>query len=180
MLLNRSVYTARSQGPVARTIIKSVLDMASRRTFLKSSLSACTATALIRPLSGHTREIPLYYKAVFDDRFEDSRTFAAAALERGIPTAAIRGDVTKLFFDDLDLRWRKGPVLLAGYTTKASQFCLNLLARDRGMRLSHCVAEPSVESALRVLDGLLPRQCTAHPPSSDSSGLLFWIIAPGR
>ncbi len=119
-----------------------------------------------------------YYKAVFDERFGDPCVFAAGAAERGIPTVAIRGDITKLFLDDLDLRWKWGPVLLAGYTTPASLFCLDLLARDRGMRVRHCVTGPSVEAALGVLDGTLPRQCATHMPSRDASVPVFWIIAP--
>jgi hypothetical protein len=152
--------------------------MASRRVFLKSGLGACAASAIMRPVSGRA-PVVRYYKAVFDERFEDSRAFAAGAAERRIPTAAIRGNMTILFFDDLDLQWRRGPVLLAGYTTPASLFCLDLLARDRGMRLSHCVMKPCVEAALGALDVALPRRSITAPlPSSDSSLLVFWIIAP--
>jgi hypothetical protein len=110
---------------------------------------------MIRPIPAQTPGLR-YYKAVFDERFPDACAFAAGAAERGIPTAAIRGDVTNLFFDDLDLRWKQGPVLLAGYTTPASLFCLDLLARDRGMRLRHCVTKPGLPA------------------------LVFWIIAPNR
>ena len=120
-----------------------------------------------------------YYKAIFDERFEDARAFAAEATERRIPAAAIRGDITKLFFDDLDLRWKEGPVVLAGYTTPASLFCLDLLARDRGMRVSHCATEPSVERALGVLDGALPHsRGVTGLPTKRPSPLVFWILAP--
>ena len=152
--------------------------MASRRRFLKFGLVACAAGAMIRPFSGQARVVP-YYKAIFDERFEGPCAFAASVAERRIPTAAIRGDITSLFFDDLDLRWRRGQVLLAGYTTPASLFCLDLLARDRGMRMRHCVMNPSVEAALGVLDGALPRcPTTTLLPSSDPDLLVFWIIAP--
>ncbi len=128
--------------------------MASRRTFLKAALGVSAMGAIGSIVSGYTRAVP-YYKFVFDQRFDDACAFAAAAAERGIPTAAIRGDVTRLFFHDLDLRWKQGPVSLAGYTTRASLFCLDLLARDRGMRVRHCAAKPGV-----------------------SADLVFWIIAP--
>lgn len=150
--------------------------MASRRRFLEVGLGACAAGAVIRPLLGQAPVVP-YHKAVFDERFEPACAFGAGAAERGIPTAAIRGDITRLFFDDLDLRWRRGPILFAGYTTPASLFCLDLLARDRGMRIRHCVWKPSLEVALDVLNGALPRHpTTALVPSSDP--LVFWIIAP--
>ena len=115
--------------------------MASRRTFLKAAVGVTAAGSVILPAAGRAR-VPTFYKAVFDERFADSRAFAKSAAERGMPTAAIRGDVTRLFYDDLDLRWKQGPVLLTGCTTRASLFCLDLLARDRGMRVAHCVAKP--------------------------------------
>ena len=153
-------------------------NLASRRRFLEFGLGACAAGTVIRPLWGEPLAVS-YYKVVFDERFEDARAFGAGAAERGIPAAAIRGDVTSLFFDDLDLRWKQGPVRLAGYTTPASLFCLDLLARDRGMRVSHCAAKPGVERALGVLDGVLPPGClTAHLSSGDSSDPVFWIIRP--
>ena len=153
-------------------------NRASRRIFLKCGMGACAASAIIPRLSGQAPLVP-FYKAVFDERFAEARAFAAAAAERRIPAAAIRGDITRLFFDDLDLRWKRGPVRLAGYTTPSSLFCLDLLARDRGMRLSHCVANPSLQAALGLLDGVLPRTgMTTHWPPTDPSALVFWIVTP--
>jgi hypothetical protein len=152
--------------------------MASRRTFLEIGLGACTVSALIRPISGRLRMVP-YYKAIFDERFHGPCLFAAGAAERHIPTAPIHGDITRLFFNDLDLRWKEGPVLLAGYTTPASLFCLDLLSRDRGMRVSRCLTRPSLEAALGLLDVTPRRHSMTTPlPSSDPSLLVFWIIAP--
>lgn len=146
--------------------------MASRRRFLQLSLGACAA-----PVRLYSMPRPIYYKAVFDERFEGPCAFAAAAAERRIPTAAIRGDVTSLFFDDLDLRWKRGPLLLAGYTTPASLFCLDLLARDRGMRVRHCKADPSVDAALSVFDAAVP---PTRLPSSGNPLLVAWVIAPWK
>lgn len=155
-----------------------VPNRASRRIFLKSGLGVCAAGALIHPISGEASTVR-YYKAVFDGRFEESRAFAAGAAARGIATAAVRGDVTRLFFDDLDLRWKQGPVWLAGYTTAASLFCLELLARDRGMRLRYRLTNADVGAALRVLDGTLPRRALATDlRSRDGSNLVLWILAP--
>lgn len=156
--------------------------MSSRRRFLKIGFGVCAAGACgsahaIRPASSQARVLR-WYRAVFDERFENPRAFAVGAAERGISTAAIRGDITSLFFDDLDLRWKQGPVLLAGYTTQASLFCLDLLARDRGMRLSHCAEKPTAEDALRVLDSGLSRVRSTALPSRDPHGLVFWTIGP--
>lgn len=148
--------------------------LANRRTFLKYSIAA---GAMIHPISFQAAVIP-YYKAVFDERFDEPRMFAHALAARHIPAVAIRGDITNLFFHDLDLRWKQGPVQIAGYTTPASLFCLDLLARDRGMRLSHCVTNPSAEAALAALDGALPRGSVTARLATDSSDPVFWIIAP--
>lgn len=154
------------------------MKQCSRRIFLKYGLGACSAGALIRPVPAQKPVMP-YYKAVFDERFEDARAFATQATARATPTVAIRGDVTNLFFNDLDLRWKLGPVWLIGFTTAASLFCLHLLARDRGMRLRLCRTKPNLKAVLGVLDGALPRdRMRMHLPSSDPSDLVLWIIAP--
>ena len=150
----------------------------SRRTFVKCGVGACAAGAAVRPIWVPNAGLP-YYKAVFDERFPEPCRFAIESGARSIPTAAIRGDITRLFFDDLDLRWRQAPVWLTGWTTPASLFCLDLLARDRGMRLSHCDLRPSLEAALRALDGA-PSGLSMRKqlPASNSSDLVFWVIAP--
>lgn len=134
--------------------------MASRRTFLKAGVAACAAAAAVPALNQPAPALgqplpPSCYKLVFDDRFAAARAFASAMAAREVPTAAIRGDVTHLFVNDLDLRWKQGPVVMAGYTTQASLFCLDLLARDRGMRVIHSAPKPRGDAAL-----------------------VFWIIAP--
>jgi hypothetical protein len=150
----------------------------NRRIFLKCGLGACSSSALIRSISAQNPVDP-YYKAVFDERFEEACQFATEATAHDIPTAAIRGDITSLFFDDLDLRWKYGPVWLTGLTMPASLFCLELLARDRGMRLCHCLMNPSIEAIRGVLEGALPRRgVMTGLPLGDQANLVFWIIAP--
>jgi hypothetical protein len=153
------------------------MKQCSRRIFLKCGLGACSASALIPPLCA--RPVRPYYKAIFDERFEEARAFATRATARATSTVAIRGDVTNLFFNDLDLRWKLGPVWLIGFTTSASLFCLHVLARDRGMRLRFCRTKPNMKAVLGVLDGALPLdRIRMHLPSSDPSNLVLWIIAP--
>ena len=153
------------------------MKQCSRRIFLKCWLGVCSASALIPTLSA--RPVMPYYKAVFDQRFEKARAFATQATARATPTMAIRGDVTNLFFNDLDLRWKLGPVWLIGFTTSASLFCLHVLARDRGMRLRFCRTKPNMKAVLGVFDGALPRdRMRMHLPSSNLSDLVLWILAP--
>ena len=128
----------------------------SRRIFLKCGLGAYSASALIPPLSvGVARAIA----CVANARASSKRT--------------------NLFFNDLDLRWKLGPVWLIGFTTSASLFCLHVLARDRGMRLRFCRTKPNMKAVLDVLDDALPLdRRRMHLPSSDPSNLVLWIIAP--
>lgn len=150
----------------------------SRRGFLQCSFGACAAGAFVHRMPAQTAA-GRYYKAVFDERFEDARVFAIEAVAREIRAVAIRGDITSVYFDDLDPRWKQGPVWLTGVTTPASLFCLDLLARDRGMRLNHYLEKPRIATIRDVLDGALPcRNMTTHLPASDPCDLVFWIIAP--
>jgi hypothetical protein len=46
----------------------------------------------------------------------------------------MRGDITDLWFNDLDPHWRRNRVAIAGLTTEAAHFCLERLAWDHGLR----------------------------------------------
>ena len=118
--------------------------MTSRREFLHMGVAA-----LALPISGRAglslahsawpdAPAPMqFYKVVFDERFAASRAFAAEAQRLGLPVHGIRGDVTSLWYDDLYVRWKQGPVAIAGITQKAALFCLDLMARDQRMRLAY-------------------------------------------
>ena len=49
--------------------------------------------------------------------------------------SAIRGDVAKLWYDDLRVYLRENRLPVAGLTDRAALFCLEELARDVGMRV---------------------------------------------
>jgi hypothetical protein len=83
------------------------------------------------------------YRAVYDLRFASGRAFAAEAARRGWTTAAIEGDVTDLWYRDLDLRWKKGPAPIVGVTAPEALFVLDHLARGAGMRVIS--SEPSAQ-----------------------------------
>ena len=110
--------------------------MANRRQFIQAgaALSALPLSA-VAPVALAASTPLQVYKAVFDSRFEEARVFAAQATARGWTTAAIEGDVTQLWYHDLDQRWRKGPVALVGVTPHNSLFCLERLAWDVGLRV---------------------------------------------
>jgi len=95
---------------------------------------------------------------VFDRRFADARAAAARSAAHGVETAAFEGDLTELWYDRLDLRWRAAPMKLAGLTTASGLFVLETLAADRGMRV--------VERA----------ELSAQTPGGEP--LYSWTIAP--
>lgn len=74
------------------------------------------------------------------------------------PVKWINGDVTKLWFEQLDLRWRQPGFVLGGVTGPDALWVLEVLARDRGRRVTARKVLPMAEGA------------TVAPVS--------WIIAP--
>jgi hypothetical protein len=73
--------------------------------------------------------------AVYDDRYAESRDFAAAAGAFGTPVRAVEhGDVTAIY-DELDVAWRTRPSSIAGVTQFGPMFVIERLAAERGMRL---------------------------------------------
>jgi hypothetical protein len=131
--------------------------MASRREFLQAGIAvsllpvAASATALPNPS-------PRYYKVIFDQRFPASVAFGEEWNARGAAVHAIQGDITDLWFHDLDRQWKKRPVAIAGLTAHGPLFCLERLAWDHGMRVIS-----RVEQAAQDADG---------------QPLISWVIAP--
>jgi len=116
--------------------------MASRREFLQVAGVALalpiSARAGSKPtsaaLAGETAPAQLY-KVIYDERHASSRAFAAEVARLGAPVHAIQGDITDLWFRDLDARWKKQPVAIAGLTEHGALFCLERLSWDHGMRV---------------------------------------------
>lgn len=74
-------------------------------------------------------------RAVFDERFEECMAFGGELNRRGVATSGIRGDVAKLWYEDLRVRLRQGRAPIAGLTDRAALFCLEELARDVSMKV---------------------------------------------
>jgi hypothetical protein len=83
------------------------------------------------------------HKVIFDDRFSAARAFGASAERKGMRTAAIRGDITALWLNDLKSHWRSGGAVIAGMTTPRTLLCLEQLAHDTWRRVLERVAYPS-------------------------------------
>jgi hypothetical protein len=115
--------------------------MASRREFLQFGIAASAlpitgAGNLSSEVlnSGEPAGVPLY-KVVFDERFPDSVAFGVEMKRLGVPTYAIQGDITDFWLHDLDPRWKKAPVAIAGLTAHGPLFCLERLSWDHRMRV---------------------------------------------
>lgn len=113
--------------------------MTNRRQFLGLGLAAsvwpvvapATASRSAREALGS----PGIYKAVFDTRAAAGRRFAARMRACGVPARGISGDVTRVWYEDLALRWREAPAAIAGVTAPDTLFCLEQLAWDHRMRV---------------------------------------------
>ncbi len=113
--------------------------MTNRRQVLKwaaAASAAATGALSLRASAAASRESsPPIELFVFDRRFADARAAAARSAANGVETAGFDGDLTELWYDRLDLRWRAAPMKLAGLTTSSGLFVLETLAVDRGMRV---------------------------------------------
>jgi len=116
--------------------------MASRREFLQVGIAALalpiSASAALSPRAAPLESAPdatPLYKVIFDERFAQSIAFGARAQSLGLPVYSIRGDITDLWFHDLDAQWKMSPIAIGGLTAPGALFCLERLAWDHGMRV---------------------------------------------
>ena len=103
------------------------------------------------------REALALERFVFDVRFTESGAIAEHVGRLGIALSPVADDLMTLWYDDLDLKWRKAPMALAGVTLEDALFVLETFALDRRMhvvyrgehglvengRITHRLAGPS-------------------------------------
>lgn len=130
------------------------------------------------------------HKVIFDDRYAEGRSFAAAVGKFGVPVRALdNGDVTGFWYDELDALWRERAAAIAGLTQFGPMFVLERLARERGMGVAMRV-EHRADSAQQMTHAITaPPETVIHYYTSASirdgqgvpwDGPLFsWLIAPG-
>jgi hypothetical protein len=141
--------------------------MTNRREFIASSLLVSGAS-LLPPISAQAAGSELLAHDVdcfvYDLRFAEARALAEQASQRGIAPAPTTGDLMTLWYDYLDLRWKRAPMTLAGLTTHKGLFVLETLAADHGM---HVVWRADLTQA----------EAAPHAGISDTA-LVAWRIAP--
>jgi hypothetical protein len=118
--------------------------MISRRQILQGGLVATSlpiiagvSLAPLQPAHAEALARPRLYKVLFDRRFAASRDFGREALRQGHSVQGFDGDMTAVWYHDLQPRWQEGPVAIAGLTAHGALFCLERLAWDVGMRVTH-------------------------------------------
>ena len=72
---------------------------------------------------------------VFDERFPQAVEAALNALREGVRPVSTRQVFTGLWYEELDLGWRRAPAIVAGVTTERTLHVFETLALDRGMRV---------------------------------------------
>jgi hypothetical protein len=159
-----------------------------RRNALKIGATTLAAALVRGPAFGENPSRSGYERAVFDERFEPCRVFGAEFARAGVPTSAIRGDVAKLWYEDLRVALSKRRAPIAGLTNRTGLFCLEELARDVGMRVvlrvDHTI-EPDVRHVVAQLSRfgtLEPRDASAQKRTGPFSpenklALVSWVIA---
>jgi hypothetical protein len=155
-----------------------VISVPNRREFLQGGIAASLLPLL--PRKGFSAAAPKAFDLViFDQRFPKARVFAWQAQEAGLDCFATQGDITNLYFHDLSLRWNRGPTTIAGLSTKAALFCLEMLARDRGMRLAYMEDVLDSEHVPDIPFDVAHRKTTAMSIiGEDRERLVVWAIAP--
>ena len=134
--------------------------MTNRRAFIRNGASLATLAVLPLPAAlaaPRASWIDGASLVLVDRSLDTSAAFAAAATADGHTVLSFGRDVAGLWMSVIEPRLRAGPVAIAGYTSAATLFCLDFLARDYGAR-------------------------TARSVRSDADAAVRWVIssAPGR
>ena len=134
--------------------------MSTRREFLEGSIAAAALplvgvagtggpliTGLVERLRsrfewGLIADVQPLYKVILDERFPASVAFANQPRRRGLPLHGICGDITRSGFTTWTRAGNRGPAAIAGLTDPNALFCLDLLARDKGMRVASREEKP--------------------------------------
>src|SRR5688572_21209492 len=109
--------------------------MTNRRDLLRGAAALpLVAAPFVRALAA-ARESLALERFVFDVRFAESGAIAEHVKRLGIRLSPVADDLMTLWYDELDLAWRKAPMALAGVTLADALFVLETFALDRGMHV---------------------------------------------
>jgi hypothetical protein len=113
--------------------------MLNRRDVLRSgaALPALSLAGLPFASASAAADAPVLTleRFVFDVRFAEPVAIAEQIEQRGVRLAPVADDLMTLWYDELDLAWRKAPMALAGVTLVETLFVLETFALDRNMHV---------------------------------------------
>jgi hypothetical protein len=113
--------------------------MVNRRQIIQLALSAGAALPGLRAFAATPAGLALY-RVLYDERSQAGLRFAAAASRRGASVQPTRGDVTDIWFNELQPQWKQHQSAVAGLTDYHTLFVLDMMARDAGMRAVYIAA----------------------------------------
>jgi hypothetical protein len=157
--------------------------MMNRRDFLSAQLGAAAALAAgvsiaaAQPARASSLVLQLD-RLVVDDRYPDALRIAAHAADRAGVTSRFSGDLTQLWYEQLDLSWRARPEALAGITTREGLFVLETLAADHRMRVIFRAEHVSTRDRRMLHRMHGPAQALDY--LTDHSGTGNWLAGVAR
>jgi hypothetical protein len=126
--------------------------MANRREFIQACIAASAApstTALAWNPAIERTTRPNYFCAIFDERFPESVAFGEEVVRLGESARSIKGDITQLWFSEIDVQWRKEPMAIAGLTSFGPLFCLERWGWDADLRVVFLAEHSVVQNRLQ-------------------------------
>ncbi len=158
--------------------------MSDRRAFLRGGVSLVALTALPNLLAGPRASsalrggVPLL--VLIDRELPTSAAIASEAVTAGHRVLDFASDLASLWMNELEPRLRAGPLAIAGHTSAATLFCVELLARDYGaralQRIAHPGATPALESLLAIQSSAAPLE-PFEPAVAPSTTAFTWLVA---
>ena len=109
--------------------------MPTRRNFLQSAAVLSASPLAPKIVFANGGESAALDALIIDSRHRDARAFGLRAAQWGAPLRKIEGDVTGLWYHELDARWKSGPAAVAGLTERPALFLLERLAWDHNLRV---------------------------------------------
>jgi hypothetical protein len=115
--------------------------MVDRRILLKGGLGLAAALFGAPRSGGAERAVEPRAApdvVLVDRHLRGSAAFIAAAHGRGLKSTLLEftSDVARAWMLEIEPRLRSGPLVIEGYTSGATLFCIEFLARDYGARLA--------------------------------------------
>src|SRR5689334_19919106 len=111
-----------------------------RRDFIKRTAAVASVTVIDGITSLHDAKASMrslsHSLVLVDERFSDSRRFAAAFEARGATLVSLSEDIGRLWYGKLGVQCRRPNSFIAGLTLHTDLFVSQLFARECGRQLT--------------------------------------------